>query len=143
MAALRSSYLGDYDSVGCVPSSTCCCTSGITRITANSTSPDKVNVETSLLGSGFSCLQKDGKQQMVFTIKNMTFADSTPFPGSNVHFYATKDSSKKGIVVTNTVHPNCPTTLVKRVVENGAQQTNLQMSLITLAIIAAAFAMNQ
>ena len=102
--ALRDSLVGDYEASGCAPSADCCCPSGVTRVSANSTSPRLLDVQTALAGSGFSCLQKDGDVSMTFSLLNATSAEATPFTGVNVKFNAKiNEQDHNQFTITNTV----------------------------------------
>ena len=61
-----------------IPSASCCCPSGLTHVTANSSSPRSLDVQTALAGTGFSCLQKDGDVRMTFNLLNSTTAEASP-----------------------------------------------------------------
>lgn len=110
-AAVRQTLVGEYDATGCVPSSSCCCASGVTRVTANSTAPNRVDVDTHLVGVGFSCLQQDGPLRLTFTLLNRTSAEAAPFAQADaVKFWATRSADKNdSIVVSNSLHNTCPT----------------------------------
>ena len=140
MVALRDSYIGEYESTGCDASPSCCCASGITTITANSSASNLVNIDTTLTGSGFSCLQQDGPVHMSFTLTNSTSAEAAPFVASNVKFYASVDSSNADehkILVSNTVHPACPTMLVKKKPVQAAAATTQSSAILAVALILA------
>lgn len=78
---------------------------------------------------------------MVFTIVNSTFAEATPFASSSVEFFAAIQTDSNKILVSNSVHPTCPTTLTKRGSSNSAHAaSHPTMSSVMAAVMLLAVA---
>ena len=82
----------------------CCCIcflQGMTKVRANATGSGLLDVDTTLAGTGFACLQKDGPVHMTFTLLNRTAAESKPFDNVNAKFMATMATNDTELVVVS------------------------------------------
>jgi len=128
-----SSIIGSYVSDGsCVPSVQCCCTDGISTISVDPSTASLV-VDTTLAGVSLSCLGMDGPITFSFVPQNATFAQST-FDGVTFDAQHNSDGS---VTISNTLHPACPSRLIKTNTTSNSATSSLSLSLSTLVTVSA------
>ena len=111
-----AALLGSYQSDGsCVPSPQCCCADGVTRI-ERGTGGTGVVVRTVLDGVLLSCMNQDGPAVLNFSLVDGRHASGV---FQSVVFDAVWESDGS-LVISNSLHPTCPTRLVSAMSNDGA-----------------------
>ena len=107
---------GSYTSDGsCQPSPQCCCTDGTTTVVAGA-GGSSLLVSTVLDGVLLSCFNQDGPVSFNATFVNATYA-TAEYQGVSFSASWQPDAS---IIIANSLHPACPTRLLKAQPSNGA-----------------------
>ena len=130
--------LGSYQSDGsCIPSPQCCCTDGTTRI-APGTGGGGVVVSTVLDGVLLSCMNQDGPVVLNFSLVDARHASGVY---QSVVFDAVWETDGS-LVISNSLHPSCPTRLVSAMSNGGASIRSLSASgIVAAAVYSAAVVM--
>ena len=132
-----ASLLGQYQSDGsCVPSSQCCCVDGTTTVAVSASSASVLLVSTNLDGELLSCFNQDGPVQLQMSLLNATEAVGQ---FASVAFTALWQPDGS-VEVENSLHPACPSRLVKLSASNGVQGCRDRGSVVhtMTAVVAAA-----
>ena len=128
------SLVGDYVSDGsCVPSPQCCCTDGTTTVSAVGSA--SLVVSTVLDGALLSCFNQDGPVSFNFSVLNSTYA-TAQYQG--VAFSASWQQPDASVTIANSLHPACPTRLVKVQGSNDAVERGQKRAaaMVTAAAVA-------
>jgi hypothetical protein len=107
--------LDDY----CAASTSCCCASGLTKISMAAGKFHTVKVETSLVGADLACFNYDGPETLEFYLQNSSYATSGTIQYVTFEAFLNTDHS---IIIKNSLHPSCASKLV-RTNSNPATQT--------------------
>ena len=119
------SLLGSYQSDGsCVPSPQCCCTDGITRIQRGAGGAGVV-VSTVLDGVLLSCMNQDGPVVLNFSLVDARHASGVY---QSVVFDAVWETDGS-VLISNSLHPSCPTRLVSATPNSATKRTLVAGSL--------------